>query len=188
MIIQYLMSGINPDFRKELSRRESFMNTLKEFLTYAKIEEDLHNTFENFRNLSTQSQQPHLDYNYPLNQTLTTTVNPRKQYHQNMNRNDQQTHPIRLQQSIPRRNSNISHTHTPSLLPKLSNRNPTQQDTFNRKPKFPQSTLQHQFSNCKICGRTNHRTIDCFYKQPTGCFKCGQNHIIRDCKILPNFQ
>jgi membrane-bound lytic murein transglycosylase len=37
-IIQYLISGLNPDFRKELSRRESAMNTLDEFLKYAKIE------------------------------------------------------------------------------------------------------------------------------------------------------
>lgn len=51
------MSGINPDFRKELSRRESSMNTLNEFLKYVKIEQDLYDTFEKSRKLSIESQQ-----------------------------------------------------------------------------------------------------------------------------------
>jgi len=49
-IIQHLMSRINPEFKKELSRRESSMNTLKEFLKYVKIEQDLYETFEKSRN------------------------------------------------------------------------------------------------------------------------------------------
>jgi len=188
MIIQHLISGLNPDFRKELSRRESATNTLKEFLKHAKIAQELHDTFEKFRTSSINSQQPYFDQNHSLNQTLTTAVNPRKQHHQNMKRNDQPTHPMRLQSSVSKRNSNVSHTYPPPLLPNLSNRNSTRQGTFNRKPNIPQSTPQHQNVNCKICGRKNHRTIDCFYKKPTGCFKCGQDHMIRDCKIFPNFQ
>ena len=43
--IQHLMSGLNHSFRKELSRHESCMSTLNEFLKYAKIEQDLHDTF-----------------------------------------------------------------------------------------------------------------------------------------------
>ena len=30
-----------------------------------------------------------------------------------------------------------------------------------------QSTSQYQFKNCKICGRKNHRTVDCFHKGQT---------------------
>ncbi|CAF2097323.1 unnamed protein product, partial [Rotaria magnacalcarata] len=51
------------------------------------------------------------------------------------------------------------------------------QKPFYTKYSNDQSTFQHQFNNCKICGRRNHRTIDCFRKRTTGCFNCGQNHI-----------
>jgi hypothetical protein len=51
------MSGINPEFKKELSGRESSMNTLKEFLKCVKIEQDLYDTFEKSRNLSLETQQ-----------------------------------------------------------------------------------------------------------------------------------
>src|SRR2546430_34082 len=52
IIIQYLMSGLNPEFKKELSRRELSMNTIMEFLKYAKIEQDLYDTFEKTYNSS----------------------------------------------------------------------------------------------------------------------------------------
>ncbi|CAF4097207.1 unnamed protein product [Rotaria sordida] len=71
IIIQHLMSGINPDFRKELLRRESSINTLNEFLKYAKIEQDLHDTF---RSPSLDSQQHHFNYNHPSILSLTTTT------------------------------------------------------------------------------------------------------------------
>ncbi|CAF4269109.1 unnamed protein product, partial [Rotaria sordida] len=45
-----------------------------------------------------------------------------------------------------------------------------------QKPINTQPTSQHQFNNCKVCGRKNHRTIDCYYKRTTGCFNCGENH------------
>ncbi|CAF4674253.1 unnamed protein product, partial [Rotaria sp. Silwood2] len=50
------------------------------------------------------------------------------------------------------------------------------QQTYNKKHINNQYTSRQQFNNCKICGRTNHRTIDCFYKHTTGCYNCGQNH------------
>ena len=42
-----------------------------------------------------------------------------------------------------------------------------------------------RFDPCLICQRTSHRTIDCHYKQPNGCFKCGQpDHQVRDCPTV----
>jgi hypothetical protein len=187
-IIKYLISGLNPDFRKELSRRESAMNTLNEFLKYAKIEQDLHDTFEKFRTSSIDSQQPYMDYTRSSNVTLTAAVNPRKHYHHDTKRNDQSTHSMRLQSSVSQRNSGVTHTRPPPLLPNLSTRNPPRQETVIKKSIYPRSTPQHRLSNCKICGRKNHRTIDCFHKHPTGCFKCGHDHMIRDCPIIQNFQ
>ena len=46
------MSGLNPDFRKEISRHESCMKILSEFLKHAKIEHDLYDTVEKHRRLS----------------------------------------------------------------------------------------------------------------------------------------
>ncbi|CAF2564518.1 unnamed protein product [Rotaria sp. Silwood2] len=46
------------------------------------------------------------------------------------------------------------------------------------------SFTQHdsQRRSCSVCQRINHRTIDCYYKKPYGCYKCGQSdHHIRDC-------
>ncbi|CAF4134626.1 unnamed protein product, partial [Rotaria sordida] len=46
----------------------------------------------------------------------------------------------------------------------------------------PRSTQLNQFSPCLICQLSNHRTIDCYHKQPRGCYKCGNhNHNIRNC-------
>jgi hypothetical protein len=39
-----------------------------------------------------------------------------------------------------------------------------------------------RYRPCLICDKTNHRTIDCSGKQPSGCFKCGDPaHVIRAC-------
>jgi hypothetical protein len=44
------------------------------------------------------------------------------------------------------------------------------------------ATLQNQFRPCLICNRSNHRTINCYYKQPSGCYKCGaSDHIVHKC-------
>ncbi|CAF4228982.1 unnamed protein product, partial [Rotaria sp. Silwood2] len=60
IIIQYLMSGINPDFKKELSRRVLSITTLSEFLKFAKIEQDLYDTFEKSQHSSSiEFQQPY---------------------------------------------------------------------------------------------------------------------------------
>jgi hypothetical protein len=46
IINQHLLSGLNPDFKKELSRRQPTIQSLNDFLKYAKIEQDLHDTFD----------------------------------------------------------------------------------------------------------------------------------------------
>ncbi|CAF2175575.1 unnamed protein product [Rotaria magnacalcarata] len=78
IIIQHLMSGINPEFRKEISRHESGMNSLNEFLKYAKIEQDLYDTFEKTRQLSFESQPP----------TFTINQAPRPRFTQNFKQSD----------------------------------------------------------------------------------------------------
>lgn len=44
------------------------------------------------------------------------------------------------------------------------------------------ATSQAQFRPCIICNRSNHRTINCYYKQPSGCYKCGaSDHVVHKC-------
>ncbi|CAF4304130.1 unnamed protein product, partial [Rotaria sordida] len=157
--------------------------TLNEFLKYAKIEQDLHDTF---RNLSIDSQQPYTNFNRP---SLTAALNQSKQNYHKTNYNNVNSHTTQLQRSISQWNSiptvenRTSMTHNNKQM-----RNYPSQATSNKKQTNNRSTQQDQFSNCKVCGRKNHRTIDCYYKRTTGCFNCGQNHNIRDCTLPPHFQ
>jgi len=190
IIIQYLMSGINPDFKKELSRRESSITTLNEFLKYAKIEQDLYDTFEKSRHSSSiEAQQPYFDNNRTSIPSLTAMINKSDQHYHQTKQNNRRSYPISTQRSVSRQNSipqsgNRSTMKSNEQIPYNS-----QQFTYKQKPINHQQTLQNKFSNCKICNRTNHRTIDCFHKCTTGCFKCGQpDHTIRNCTMLQNFQ
>ncbi|CAF1565352.1 unnamed protein product [Rotaria sp. Silwood1] len=73
-IIQHLMSGINPDFKKEISRHESCLYNLNEFLKYAKIEQDLHDTFDKSQQLSFEYTQQNVLNNYRPFTSVTTTL------------------------------------------------------------------------------------------------------------------
>ncbi|CAF4660317.1 unnamed protein product, partial [Rotaria sp. Silwood2] len=81
MMIKHLMSGINPEFQKELSRRESTMNTLNDFLKYAKIEQNLNDTFGKFHRLSIESTKPNFIINHQQIPSLTNAIEqPKQQY------------------------------------------------------------------------------------------------------------
>jgi len=44
------------------------------------------------------------------------------------------------------------------------------------------TTSQNQFRPCLICNRSNHRTINCYFKHPSGCYKCGaSDHVVHNC-------
>ncbi|CAF4655189.1 unnamed protein product, partial [Rotaria sp. Silwood1] len=147
IIIQCLMSGINPEFRKELSRRESSINTLNEFLKYAKIEQDLHDTFGT---LSLDSQQRHFNYNHPSIPSLTATVNQPKQYYNKMKHGNSVLHSTQSRSSVSQRNS------TPTLgnqtllaSDRRQIRNYLPQTISQKKPINIRPTSQHRFNNCK---------------------------------------
>ncbi|CAF2137656.1 unnamed protein product [Rotaria magnacalcarata] len=74
IIIQHLMSGINPEFRKELSRHQSCMNSLDEFLKYTKIEQDLYDTFEKTHQLTIESNQSQFTNYHSPNPSVATTI------------------------------------------------------------------------------------------------------------------
>jgi hypothetical protein len=182
IIIQYLMSGLQPDLRKELSRRQSTLTSLTEFIKYAKIEQDIYDTFEKSCQLSLESQQ--VQFNRTTISPLTAAIKrPNEQYHP-VNRDDRNPRSLPNRSSVVQRNSfhqmHNQTTRTPG--------NYARQYTFNNKSTNNQSTSYPQFNQCKVCGRNNHRTIDCFYKQSTGCFNCGRSHLVRECTMPPHFQ
>jgi hypothetical protein len=188
IIIQHLMSGINPEFKKELSRRESSMNTLKEFLKHVKIEQDLYETFEKTRNRSPETQQqPYFELNRPAIPSLTAMVQQSTQRYYTK-QDGRRSYPTSMQSSAYQRNSIPQMGNNSSIQCDRQIRNYSKSSSFKDKPSRNQSTTTNQFKNCKICGRKNHRTIDCFHKRSNGCFNCGQNHIVRDCTMPPNFQ
>ncbi|CAF2776166.1 unnamed protein product [Rotaria sp. Silwood2] len=187
IIIQHLISGINPNFKKELSRRESSINTLNEFLKYAKIEQDLYNTFEKSNQLSIEHKSPNTTINHQQVPSFTAMINRPKQYYNYKKRNDY-SYPLSSQSSVFQQNSIRQPESWPTSIYKTPIPLNSPQQTYNKKHINNQYTSRQQFNNCKICGRTNHRTIDCFYKHTTGCYNCGQNHNVRDCTLPPNFQ
>ena len=71
--IQHMMSGINPEFRKELSRHSSCMNSLTEFLMQAKIEQDLYDTFTKTDQSITEIK-PQISPYHLLNPAVANTV------------------------------------------------------------------------------------------------------------------
>ncbi|CAF1415622.1 unnamed protein product [Rotaria sordida] len=145
IIIKYLMSGINPDFRKELLRRESSINTLNEFLKYAKIEQDLHDTFGS---LSLDSQQRHFNYNHPSIPPLTAAVNPPKQYYHTMKYNNPVSHSTQLQSSVSQRNSIPTLGNRTFMAPDRKQiRNYPPQSISQKKLSNSQSLSQHQFND-----------------------------------------
>jgi len=186
-IIQYLLSGLNTNVRKELSRRESAMNSLDEFLKYAKIEQDLNDTFDKLGEISID-QQPQFDFSRPLHTTTTAAINTRKYDYQNDKRNGQSKQPMHIQSSDLQRNSDGRRAGSSQLSSNSIRRNVFRRNGQTKKPSTLQANTSQQRLNCLVCGRKNHRTIDCFHKQKSGCFKCGEDHMIRDCKMLTNFQ
>lgn len=187
-IIQHLLSGLNSKFRKEISRRESAMNSLDEFLKYAKIEQDLNDTFDKVDTLSINQQQPYFDYSRSSDPSLTAAIDPQKQNYENTKRNNQWRQSTRIQSSGVKRNSGAEYTRSPPFLSNSTSKNFLPRNIYYNKMNTFQSATPQNNVNCKICGRKNHRTIDCFHKQSTGCFKCGGNHMLRDCTRLSNFQ
>ncbi|CAF3387421.1 unnamed protein product, partial [Rotaria socialis] len=189
MMIKHLMSGIHPEFQKELSRRESTMNTLNEFLKYAKIEQDLNDTFENFHRLSIESTKPNFEINHRQIPSLTNMIERPKQQYQFMNKMNPHSHSFTTQRSDYKRNSNYQYEPRSTFTPNKNMQYNSHQHELQQKNYINNQLLsQPLFNHCRICSRQNHRTIDCFHKQTTGCFNCGQNHTVRECTKPPSFQ
>ncbi|CAF1068318.1 unnamed protein product [Adineta ricciae] len=178
IIIQHLMKGINPEFRKELTRRQTAIATLPEFLRIAKLEQDLHDVFTQSQEVMTQ---PEAYPMYHLGSANNRNI-PRKipGYGQQLrNLWSQNSRSTPMKNSDQNRNSYSKIPQITSIRKQTSNSTTeTGLDQNNQTP--------HQ--SCKVCGKQNHRSIDCFKKRQSGCFNCGQGHPVRNCPDPPHFQ
>ncbi|CAF4998085.1 unnamed protein product, partial [Rotaria socialis] len=68
------------------------MNTLNEFLKYAKIEQDLYDTFEKFHRLSIGSTKTNFEFNHQQIPSLTNMIERPKQQYQFMNKINPYSH------------------------------------------------------------------------------------------------
>jgi hypothetical protein len=187
VIIQHLMSGINPEFRRELSRRESAMQVLTEFLKHAKIEQDLHDTFSELQDVGINQTPPFATYH--LSSLMDPPPKIRKPEHDRPKRDQWNRQP----QSTTRQSSNPnwnSYTRAPQNMSA-----PMQSFNFRRhnpSTRHRETSNQHartfKYSPCRICSQRNHRSVDCVHRQQSGCYNCGENHSVSRCSKPPHFQ
>ena len=188
MIIQYLISGLDQRFKKAVSRHGPHMETLNDFLTYAKIEQDLHETFDKDNHLQPETEKPLSPNNEEPIPSITAAIKPVNPIRKQLNENNDHSNYARYKSSEFHRNSTTRTGYQPSTTYRNQfHRQPTQITTSNYE-RDNWITAKRSFSQCRICGRNNHRTIDCLNKRPSGCFNCGQSHVVRECPFPPNFQ
>ncbi|CAF4568828.1 unnamed protein product, partial [Didymodactylos carnosus] len=188
MIVQYLISGVREDFRKEISRTLGThdVHSPESFLHAALREEE----FDSTDNHSRPTTQPYFAYGNSFS-GMSTAV------HSNSNsfqRQPPSTQTIPNQQStIHPRSGRLSDGSIQPYSQLRSTQQPSpQSQRLQPSTSQPRSNFHyHQATStqnsphrtpCLICNRSNHRTIDCFHRKPTGCFKCGQfGHNVRTC-------
>ena len=187
VIIQHLMSGINPEFRRELSRRESAMQILTEFLKHAKIEQDLHDTFNELQDVRINHSQGFATYHLSSQANIPSKIRKPDDDQPTNNQWNRRPTTTTRQSSLINRNSYGDAPQNTSV--------PTH--SFNPGRHYP-PTRQHETHNrhaptlkyrpCKICGQQSHRSIDCTRRQQSGCYNCGDNHPVSRCSKPPHFQ
>lgn len=203
VIIDFLLNGLRPEYRREVSRYQSTFSTPNDFLERARIEQSLYDASHPLTDTSlissavTQPQtstvsQPSIKrpfYTQPRRfppRASNYYYQSRYQSYQPRFQSNQSYRPRGIP-SNPRRpapssfaNSTASQ-HQNSTTPTSSS---TQSDASSNRPNSSTNTV----IRCKVCNRTNHRSIDCYYKRQSGCFNCGKLHHVNDCRLPPSFQ
>jgi hypothetical protein len=176
MMISWLENGIKDSLKLQIKRQMKSLpeaaRTTQTFLKIAKDEQELQEAF-----VPSSETTSYIPY---FSNTVSTTVHETENAHPTTR---EHSYSSRAVESYPPKTAhqqrgkiNIQQRTTPRTRSSLS-----QQDSFTRKPNSS-NTGTRQFKPCFICKRNNHRTSDCYYKKPNGCYKCGQSdHHIRDC-------
>ncbi len=161
MILHFLQKGIRDDMKTNVTR---LMLTEKNptpetFLKFAKIEEYVDRTSPHADSATAYFTSPNQPY------MMTSAIN-----------SSLTTKPSIFRSSTPRQNPSFRSTNNAS---RSSNRQPP--PLLNQTYSPIRSQPPHSLP-CLVCGRHSHRTIDCYQRQPSGCFKCGhKDHRVGAC-------
>lgn len=163
-VITVLQAGVKNSIREHLIRNEKEITKPDEWLRIAKEEEYIQKRIQQQRHTEHHdtTTKPYFE---PVLSAAAVPYRPSSTRPQE--RQTQRQYPFNTQ---PR------HQWNHSRMPPHHNAERTY-----RRPMHTEGTTQHGKA-CLICNRRNHTTMNCMYKKPEGCFKCGQsNHRIRDC-------
>lgn len=204
-ILRYLIDGLRPEYHTEVSRQKALIKTPADFLHYARTEEELyaaaHSVTHDSADTSTFIPPTVSTVQSSANPTRSTSFHssqrrsqPRFSHNRSQFRHSHSTSHLQ-QRNVPshahqRTPSTRQHTQPASTSAPTTKTTPVTQSarsaySSRTAARTPATTV---FSPCKVCGRTNHRTIDCRHKSTTGCFNCSKQHHVRDCTLPPSFQ
>ena len=163
-IITVLQAGVKHSLKEHLFRNEVNISKPDEWLILAREEEQVQRRIQQrITPPRAESHKPYFEAPLPtaaIQQQPSTTSLPSQNYTRR---------PYRQYQNrtyVGGNTQGYQHNHR--------NRNDNQQTNLKQATQKPKP--------CLVCNRTNHSTMECFYKKKDGCFKCGQsNHRIRDC-------
>ena len=114
VIIQYLISGLHPRLKREISRHEPSMKKPAEFLTRAKLEHDLQDTFEKTCHDHPATTTPYFMYDNSNMPSITAAIqSPARMYHAASNV-PRPSYYTSSQSFVPRQNSFFRSTHRPA--------------------------------------------------------------------------
>jgi hypothetical protein len=152
MIVDYLQDGLREELKIHVKRH---MRTLNVELTPAIFLKTARNEEELQQEISS-THQTSIVSSQPYFARLTAATSKPVTPHQN---------PIRTPS-------------TSNVQPRRSTIYPRSSPSYHPRPLMS----PNQYYPCLICNQSNHRTIDCHFKQPTGCYKCGiHGHNVRSC-------
>jgi hypothetical protein len=185
MMIAWLQNGMKDSLKTQIKRQMKLLSeparTTQAFLKIAKDEQELQE--ENLpESEPTSSYAPYFANAVSTMLQQTKNEPPNTLYHRY---HTSKTTPYRSNTPYQQqRNVNSSQQRSIASQPKPSafQRNKQQMHVENDISFNSLNLNARKVNPCLICHQNNHRTIDCYYKKSSGCFKSGQSdHRVRDC-------
>lgn len=180
MKISWLENGVQDSLKIPIKRQMKTLpeekRTAEEFLKIAKDEYGL----QRKTRPETESASTHISY---FTNTVSTTQTRMENRPTRTKSNTEHTSHRTFRRRPSPSNSQVDTSKRVSTSYQHSNSQ--EQGKFRSKRSTtsrPSGTATRKFTPCLICQRENHRTIDCYQKKTSGCYKCGQSdHKIHDC-------
>ena len=197
MKISWLENSIKDSLKIPIKRQMKLLTedqrTTQAFLKIAKDEQELHEENRSSPEKISISHAPYFSNTVattlqPTRNTLSTTDYRRpsrtvtSSQFQRSNRFQGDREPLRRQPSQIPYPSTRERSQSPGPQQRSYSPRPQQRNTSDNTTELSTRPSARLRNACLICGRTNHRTIDCYERKPNGCYKCGQSdHRVRDC-------